>query len=140
MKKIFALVCAAAFIFAGTVCASAEVIKFPNGLTIDVAPGWSYESNETNIVLVAGDESCAIAIIVADAEGMTSKEAAETLSKEHKGSAPQKIDETSYVYTFENEHGVGTTVIVGVEDGKLKVLSVTGQHDDADGIINSIKE
>jgi|GEM_PF-2566114 len=139
MKKFFVLFCIAALLFAGT--AFAEPIKFPNGITVDVAPGWSYEGEDDSIVLVAEDESCAIAIIVSDAEGLTSsEEAAKAMAEEHKGSELQKIDDDTYVYTFMNEAGVETRVFVGIEEGKLKVLSITGNHKDVEGIINSITE
>ena len=97
MKKIFVLVFMAAIIFAGTVCASAEPIKFPNGITVDVATGWSYEGEGDNIILIADDESCVIGIIVADPEGMKSgEEAAEALSNQHKGTKPEKINDGSW--------------------------------------------
>ena len=139
MKKFFALVCAAALLFAlGT--AFAEPIKFPNGLTVDVAPGWFYEGEDDNIVLIAEDQSCAITITVVAAEGVTGRDAAFGMSKEHGGSEPQEIGEDFYFYSFQNENGVECRVFVGAEDGKLKVISITGDHQDVEDILNSIEE
>jgi hypothetical protein len=138
MKKILALICMTAFIFVGT--AFSEPIEFPNGITVDVAPGWSYDGEGENILLVAEDESCVIAIFVSDAKGMTSEEAAKTMSKEHKGTEPKEFEDDSYEYSFRNETGANTRVFVGIEEGKLKVLSITGDHKDVEGIINSISE
>lgn len=138
MKKILILVCLGALVFIGT--AFSEPIEFPNGITVDVAPGWSYEGEGDSIMLIAEDRSCAITIVISNAEGLTSEEAAKVMSKEHNGSEPQKLDEDSYVYGFKNENGLDTHVILGVENGKLKVLSITGDHKDVEGIIDSITE
>jgi len=139
MKKVFVLICVAALFFVGT--AFSEPIEFPNGIIVDVAPGWSYEGEGDSIILLSEDESCAIAIIVSKAGDLkSSKEAAKLLSKEHNGSEPEEIDDDTYEYSFINEAGINTRVFVGIEDGKLKVLSITGEHKDVDGMINSISE
>jgi hypothetical protein len=138
MKKLLALACVASLICVGT--AFSEPIEFPNGITVDVAPGWSYEGEGNSIMLLAEDESCSIAIVVSEAEGFTSEEAAKTMSIEHKGTEPKEIENNTYEYSFKNEKGVVTRVFVEVENGKLKVLSITGEHKDADGIIDSITE
>ena len=138
MKKFFALVCVAAFVFGGA--AFAEPIKFPNGLTIDVAPGWSYEGIDDSVILFSENMSCAIYITVIDAEGMSAKDAAAAMSQGINGSEPQEVEEGTYFYTFMNEHGVESRVFAGVERGKLKVVSITGDHPDVDDIINSIIE
>ena len=139
MKKFFTLFCIASLLFAGT--AFSEPIEFPNGITVDVAPGWSYEGEGDNIMLLAEDESCAIAIIVSDAQGMTSsEEIAKAMADEHNGSEVSKIDDDTYLYTFKNEAGVDTKVFVGIEEGKLKVLSITGDHKDVEDMISSITE
>ena len=138
MKKIFVLVCALSFIFAVT--AFAEPIKFPNGLTIDVAPGWSYEGEGDTIALTAEDKTCAIYITVTEAGNLSGKDTAEIMSKEHDGSKPQQLDEDTYFYVFGNDNGVNTRVYVGVEDGKLKILSITGEHKDIDEMMSSITE
>ena len=138
MKKIITLACLGVLFFVGT--AFSEPIEFPNGITVDVAPGWSYEGEGESIILIAEDKSCTIAIVVSDAEGLTSEEAAKLMSKEHNGSEPQKLDEYSYVYGFKNENDIDTNVILGVENGKLKVLSITGDHKDVEAIIDSIIE
>ena len=137
MKRILILVCISALLFAGT--AFAEPIKFPNGLTVDVAPGWSYEGEGDEIVLVAEDGSCAIGIIVTSAQGISSgKDAAIAMSQEHGGSEPQEIEEDTYFYTFLNEHGIESKVFVGIDEGKLNVISITGDHRDVDSILASI--
>jgi hypothetical protein len=139
MKKIFTLFCIATLLFVGT--AFSEPIEFPNGIIVDVAPGWSYEGEEDRILLVAEDESCAIAIIVSDAKGITSiEEAAKTMSEELKGSEPTKIGDDTYLYSFLNEAGVETKVFVGLEDEKLKILSITGEHKDVEDMVISITE
>jgi hypothetical protein len=139
MKKIFVWVCIAALLFVGT--AFSEPIDFPNGITVDVAPGWSYEGEGDSIMLLAEDESCAISIIVTNAGGITSsEEAAKTMSKEHNGTEPKEFDDDTYEYSFKNEADVITRVFVGIEEGKLKVLSITGEHKDVEGMINSISE
>ncbi|MCL1875126.1 MAG: hypothetical protein FWF87_02555 [Synergistaceae bacterium] len=138
MKKILILACLSAFIFVGA--AFSEPIEFPNGITVDVAPGWLYEGEGDSAILTAEDKSCTIAIVISKVEGLTSEEAAKVMSKEHNGSEPQKLDEDSYIYSFQNENGIDTNVILGVENGKLKVLSITGDHKDVEGIIDSITE
>jgi len=138
MKKMFVLACLAVFVFVGT--AFSEPIDFPNGLTIDVAPGWSYEAEDERIILIAEDNSCAISIIVSEVEGVTSLEAANEMAKEHQGTEPAKIDDNTYEYSFIDEKGSSTKVFVEVENGKLKVLSITGDHKDVEDIIDSIKE
>ena len=139
MKKFLTLFCIATLFFAGT--AFSEPIEFPNGITVDVAPGWSYEGEEDTVVLTAEGGSCVIAIIVSDAQGITSsEEAAKVMSQEHEGSEIEKVDDDTYLYTFMNEAGIETRVFVGVEDGKLKVLSITGDHKDVEGMIDSITE
>jgi len=138
MRKIFILVCLIAFVFAGT--AFAEPIKFPNGLTIDVAPGWSYEGKDEEITLIAEDQSCAIYISITDANGASGKDIAAAMSKSHGGSVPQLIDDEIYFYTFNNEQNVECKVFSGVDNGKLKVVLIAGDHKDVEDIINSIEE
>ena len=138
MKKTLVLVFAAALLFAVT--AFAEPVKFPNGLTIDVAPGWSYEGEGEGITLIAEDESCVIFISVSDAEGASSKDVAEAMSREHGGSKPQQIDEDIYLYTFNNEHGADCRVFTGVDNGKIKIVLIAGDHKDVEDMINSIEE
>jgi hypothetical protein len=139
MKRIIVLTCMIAILFVGT--ALSEPIEFPNGIIVDVAPGWSYEGEGDSIILLSEDESCAIAIVITEAgELKTSEEAAKLLSKEHNGSEPEKIDDDAYEYSFKNETGVNTRVFVGIEDGRLKVLSITGNHKDVEGMIDSITE
>lgn len=138
MRKILVLVCAVTLIFAGT--AFAEPIEFPNGLTIDVAPGWSYEGEGNDTILTAEDESCVIFITIADAEGVSAKDAAEAMSKEHGGSEPVQVDDETYLYVFNNQHGVECKVFVGIDNGKLKVLSIFGDHKDVESILDSIVE
>jgi len=138
MKKIFVLVCALSLFFAGT--AFTEPIEFPNGLTIDIAPGWSYEGEGDSIALTAEDKTCAVYITVTDAGDVSGKDTAIAMSKEHDGSKPQQLDEDTYFYVFENERGNNTRVYVGVEDGKLKILSITGDHKDVDEMISTITE
>jgi len=139
MKRILVLICVATLFFVGT--AFSEPIEFPNGIIVDVAPGWSYEGEGDSVILLAEDESCAIAIVISKAGDLkSSEEAAKLLSKEHNGTEPEEIDDDAYEYNFTNEAGINTRVFVGIEDGKLKVLSITGDHKDVDGMINSITE
>ena len=137
MKRIFVLVCAVAFLFAGA--AFGEPIRFPNGLTVDVAPGWSYEGTDEEIILTAEDNSCVIFITVADADGLSGREIATAMSEEHGGSEPQQIYNDTYFYTFINEHGVECKVFAGVEDGRIKVVLIAGDHNDIEDMLASIE-
>lgn len=73
---------------------AAAAAPFTGGtVTLDAPEGWStsYEAEIRQILLESPDKKCRVAVQMADAEGLTDQQLAGMLSKELKGTTPQKL-------------------------------------------------
>jgi hypothetical protein len=147
MKKAFvlsAVILAAVLLMAAafSVPASAKVMKFDFiRVSVNVPSGWEVqEDRENNTVgLVAEDESAAITLSAYEDIGMSLKEFAEQAAEELEGETPKKQPNGTYVFDCENENDVTTHVVVSGSEKFAAIISVTGEHEDVDGIIGSIE-
>jgi uncharacterized membrane protein len=142
MKKVFALLLALSMVvmcLAGA--ASAKVRKFDFiKCSVDVPNGWDVEEDEENytVTLTAPDES-AITLSAIEGEGVALKDAAQQLSEQLNGTTPEANGDV-YTFSIDNGNGVISNVVVSGDEEFIVFVTVTGEHEDIAGVIESIEE
>ena len=130
-----------AFVLSLALCvpAMAEVQDFEE-FTIDVPAGWSTDIDEDiGIIVAADDQSAVISISAAENDGTSIEEIAKGTAKEMGGTAPQKVQEGAYTFTYKTEDGVDGKAIVQGTDELCVMITVTGDNPAVAGIMSSIK-
>jgi hypothetical protein len=108
--------------------------------TVEVPRGWSVvEEEEDSIMLGADDDSALVAIMVADSEGLSLRQASRQIAEELDGTQPASDDDgETYTFTF-SENEVEFTALVGdMEDGRHVMLLLGGDTDNQ-GIVKILE-
>lgn len=135
MKK---LIVALALVLGMAFSASAAVKDF-GAYTVDVPAGWTSSQDGSTTVLLADDKTAAISITLEDAGGMSAADLAKAFADQLKGTAPAKMSDTAYSFTFK-QNDVESKALLQTEGGKYLLVVVTGQNPQVDAIMNSMKD
>lgn len=105
--------------------------------TLDIPEGWTAHE-DGNVVAIYGPYNvAAISIVMDTADGMTALSIAEAMSGQLRGSRPRPTPD-GYVFTFKNQNGVDSLSRISVAGDAFVMVTVTGDHPQAAGILNSI--
>ena len=105
-----------------------------------VPAGWTDAVDGSTVSLKAPDKSAAITITIGDREGASAAVIAKAFSKEFNGSAPEEDEDGDCTFTFKNASGVDAHAAVSIEGKNFILITLTGEHPDADKILESIEE
>ncbi len=131
--KRFAL--AVALVLAFALTASAEIKQFAR-FSVDVPEGWTTAQEGDTVNITAKDNSASLSVTLSSTRGVSIKDIAAGLSRQHKGSEPE---ESNGSFTFALNDGRSNATVVG-DDKDFLSLIITGEHAQLGDIIDSIKE
>ena len=119
--------------------AAFAVTKEFGRFTIDVPDGWSAsdEGNGTTSIM-AEDKSAALTVTINDLKGATLGEVAEQMSNALGGTKPDVDADGDYSFDF-SSGGVASRAVMTGDNREYMMLSITGQHEELAGILNSIE-
>jgi len=137
--RVFLLLLAA-FIFAFATGAEAERQRFGD-FEIYVPEDWTVQSAGVQTTFMAPGNVAALSIIIDTATGTSVEEVARVHSEAHYGTTPEEVGEGTFVFTFQNENGIETSVIVvGLGDSDDYMIWVTaGEHPQLGYLIESFE-
>ncbi len=107
--------------------------------TLDVPEGWTTQEDGGVVALYAPGNAAAISIVMESADGVAAADIAKVMSGQLNGTPPV-AENAGYSFTFKNAQGVASTSRVFVENNEFIMVTVTGEHPQAAGILQSIKE
>lgn len=118
--------------------AAAEVRLFKD-FKADVPAGWRVIDEGGHVVFSAPDESAVVTVTIQDAQAMSAKGIAETMSKGLKGTAPI-WDEGSggYIFDFISNEKLPGKALVKVYNGTALVLAIMGDNPEVDALVRSM--
>ena len=118
----------------------AQVMKFEH-FSINVPKGWQVNEDKANstVAFVAPDNSAVLTIAIIKNEGMSIEEYAKGTMKEMKGRDLQKMDD-GYMFRFTSGNGVNSIGILTGDGDLVMFMAVIGEHNDIDGMVNSMKQ
>ncbi|MBQ7263902.1 MAG: hypothetical protein IJR14_09320 [Synergistaceae bacterium] len=134
--KMERVLLAAALCLALPLAALATVQDFGK-FTVDVLEGWTATPDGTTVAIVADDSSGAVTVTIEPLEGYDIKDLAEAMAQQLKGTAPQ-LDDDVYTFTFTNVNGVESVVIMSDNGTDYLTLSITGEGETLENIVQSI--
>ncbi|MDD2967055.1 MAG: hypothetical protein PHN64_06175 [Desulfovibrionaceae bacterium] len=135
MKKLIltlALVLGLAF------SASAAVKDF-GAYTLDVPEDWNTSQDGSTTAIIAKDNSAAISITLETTDGMSAADLAKAFSDQLKGTAPVKMADNAYSFTFK-QNDVESKGMLQVEGDKYMLVVITGENPKVDTIMGSLKD
>ena len=117
----------------------ARVMEFDH-FSIDVPAGWQVEEDKENYTVgfTAPDNSAALTVAVIENEGMSLEEYAHGIQNELNGNNLQEL-EGGYMFEFTTANGVDSIGIVSGDDDMVMLLTIIGEHDDIDAMVNSME-
>ena len=140
-KKMYVVAAVAMFAVLTVFGASSEarVMKFDR-FSIDVPAGWRVNEDKENYTtsFVAPDESAALTVAIIENEGMSLEEYAQGIQKELKGKNLQESG-GGYMFSFTTADGVDAIGIMSGDDNMVMLMTVIGEHDDFDEMVNSLE-
>ena len=116
--------------------------------TMDIPAGWSASTNGPTGIATKDDKTASLSVTIVPAEGNTAETFANAFAEEFKKSfasvaAPAAEDDGSYSWEMTTAQGVKSTAILAVEDGKCKLVVMTGLEtagEEIAAMLESIKE
>ena len=135
MKK---LILALALVLGLAFSASAAVQDF-GAYTVDVPDDWSASKDGSTTAIIAKDNSGAVSITLEATNGMSAEALAKAFVEQLKGTAPTKIAENTYSFTFK-QNDVESKCVLEVDGAQYALVVITGQNPKAEAIVNSLKE
>jgi hypothetical protein len=126
MKKTNVLLCCILLSgFAGTASGTAPIFS------VNVPEAWS-------VGLVSPDGACTVTVIAERDDGaLTLEQQVLAIARSLDGGAPQQIAEQQYIFYYEVE-GQPHRGLVLRREGAFYFISVSGDHPDLTGVLNSI--
>jgi len=135
MGKLMTFVAAVAVLAAAGAAWAAP--KAFSKYTLDIPEGWAAHEDGNVVAIYGPYNTAAISIVLDTADGMTALSIAEAMSGQLRGSRPRPTPD-GYVFTFQNHNGVDSISRISVAGGAFVMVTVTGDHPQAAGILNSI--
>ena len=137
---VFAAVLAAASAFG----AVQDFGKF----TVDVPAGWTSSLQDNTAVITKNDNTAALTLTVASAEGNSAADLASAFVETFKSSftkvgAPEADADGDYTWEMLNAQGVSTTAVLHVEDGDYMLITMTGLDaagDEISAMLGSVQD
>ena len=115
MKRVLA--CVLLLVLAGSARADVEEFRY---FSLDVPDGWTATEEGAVVTVMKDDKSGSLSITADDPQGQTIAELAARFSKELNGTEPERDDEGSYTFSFNN--GISQAAIDGTEDLYLLII------------------
>ncbi len=143
MKRSLAL----AAVLAVVLVSSAFAQDF-GAFTMDIPAGWSAAANGPTGIATKDDKTASLSVTIMPAEGNTAETFANAFAEEFKKSfaevsKPEADEDGSYSWEMTSAQGVKSNAMLAVEDGKCKLVVMTGLEtagEDIAAMLESIKE
>ena len=141
MKKLLALVLVLGFAVTaafGAVQEFGQAFKY----TLDIPAGWTASQEDSTTIVAADDNTAFLSISIDSTEGKSIEAVSKELSEALKGTKPEADEDGDYSFTFDNENGVTSHVLVTGDEGMFCAFVMTGieaKGDEIQAILGSLK-